>query len=109
MLFEADLTNLWMFQATDLVMKNNITKWLVSAKSKSSGLREVTRILEEGIDFVKTKQGDARVILVGGGSIIIGETLAGVSEIIRPDYLEVANAVGAAVSYVFAPNEQSLI
>jgi hypothetical protein len=47
---------------------------------------------------VKTKQGDARVILVGGGSIIIDEHVAGVSELIRPKYLEVANAVGAAVS-----------
>jgi hypothetical protein len=37
------------------------------------------------------------VILVGGGSIIIAGQIAGVGEIIRPQYLEVANAVGAAV------------
>lgn len=79
-------------------MDNDFTKKLVSEKSKTTGLLEITRILEEGIDFVKTKQGDARVILVGGGSIIIEGNLAGVGEIIRPDYLEVANAVGAAVS-----------
>ena len=60
-------------------------------------LHEITRILEEAIDLVKTKQGDAKVILVGGGSIIITDQITGVSEIIRPDYLEVANAVGAAV------------
>lgn len=58
---------------------------------------EVTRVLEEAIDLVKTKQGDAKVILVGGGSIIIGQNVAGVGELIRPKYLEVANAVGAAV------------
>jgi hypothetical protein len=39
------------------------------------------------------------VILVGGGSIIIGEKIAGVGEIVRPEYLEVANAVGAAVRH----------
>lgn len=61
------------------------------------GLQEIARKLEEAIDLVKTKQGDAKVILVGGGSIIIGKRIAGVGEIIRPDYLEVANAVGAAV------------
>lgn len=55
-------------------------------------------MLEEAIDFVKTRQGDARLILVGGGSIIAGQSIAGIGEIIRPQYLEVANAVGAAVS-----------
>jgi hypothetical protein len=47
---------------------------------------------------VKTKQGDAKVILVGGGSVIIGDNIAGVGEVVRPEYLEVANAVGAAVN-----------
>lgn len=64
---------------------------------KDAGLREISRMLEEAIDFVKTKQGDSRVILVGGGSVIIGEEISGVGEIIRPPYFEVANAVGAAV------------
>lgn len=50
---------------------------------------------------MKTKQGDAKVILVGGGSIIIPGKIAGVGEVIRPKYLEVANAVGAAVSMDF--------
>lgn len=38
------------------------------------------------------------MILVGGGSIIVSDTLSGVGEVIRPRYLEVANAIGAAVS-----------
>jgi hypothetical protein len=53
--------------------------------------------LSPPIDLVKTKQGDAKVILVGGGSIIVGDQIAGVSDIIRPKFFEVANAVGAAV------------
>lgn len=64
---------------------------------KAAGLIEIKRAVEEAIDLVKTKQGDARVILVGGGSIIIGDEIAGVGELIRPKHLEVANAVGAAV------------
>ncbi len=64
---------------------------------RSSGIHEILRVLAEAIDLVKTKQGDVKVILVGGGSIIVGDRIAGVQEIIRPKYLEVANAVGAAV------------
>ena len=90
-------------QTTDLVMNNEFTDALVSIHQKSIGLKEVTRILEEAIDLVKTKQGDARVILVGGGSIIVSEKVSGVGEIIRPKHLEVANAVGAAVSQILQP------
>jgi hypothetical protein len=71
----------------------------VSSQVQSSGLREIERALEEAIDLVKTKQGDAKVILVGGGSIIIGDNISGVGQIIRPECLEVANAVGAAVRF----------
>ena len=78
-------------------MQNDRTNSLVSQDIKTSGLKEISRILEEAIDIAKTKQGDAKVVLVGGGSIVIDGNIAGVGEIIRPKYLEVANAVGAAV------------
>lgn len=88
-------------QANDLVLSNKRTDALVSAEIREAGLREIQRAIEDAIDLVKTKQADAKVILVGGGSVIFGEKLAGVRQIIRPDYLEVANAVGAAVSPVW--------
>lgn len=37
------------------------------------------------------------MILVGGGSIIIGDDINGVGQVIRPPYFGVANAIGAAV------------
>ena len=43
------------------------------------------------------------MILVGGGSIVVGEHITGVGKIMRPTYLEVANAVGAAVGQSNAP------
>lgn len=79
------------------MLQKHAAKSSISPAIKISGLQEIARALETAIDLVKTKQGDAKVILVGGGSIIITGQIAGVSEIIRPKYLEVANAVGAAV------------
>jgi len=84
-------------QASDLVDEKLDNSPLVDVAERLSGLREITRKLEAAIDLVKTKQGDAIVILVGGGSVIIKGQLAGVAMIIRPTYLEVANAIGAAV------------
>ena len=83
-------------KANDLIIGTN--EELVPTALKEAALGEILRTLEEAIDFVKTKQGDAKLILVGGGSVIIRDKIAGVGEIMRPKYLEVANAVGAAVS-----------
>jgi hypothetical protein len=85
-----------------LVLSNKFTDNIIRPSIKSSALHEISRALEEAIDLVKTKQGDAKVILVGGGSIIVGDHIAGVGKIIRPKYFEVANAVGAAVCLSFA-------
>lgn len=84
-------------------------------ETKSNALSEIKRAVELAIDQVKTKAGDATVILVGGGSIILPTSLTGVSNLIRPKYLEVANAVGAAigkisgaVDQVAVPGEKSI-
>lgn len=81
------------------MFKNSLTE-KVDPGTKAGGLSEITRILEDAIDKVKTRQGDAIVILVGGGSVIVSDVLTGVGEVFRPKYLEVANAIGAAVSHV---------
>lgn len=47
---------------------------------------------------MKTSPEDITVLLVGGGSIIVPDVLAGVKEIIRPPFFSVANAVGAAMA-----------
>ena len=47
---------------------------------------------------MKTSPEDVTVLLVGGGSIISPDTLAGVGEIVRPPFYSVANAVGAAMA-----------
>jgi hypothetical protein len=71
-------------QATDLVWSNTLTETLVPSDVKAAGRAEMKRAVEVAIDLVKTRPEEARVILVGGGSIIIGDNLAGVGELIRP-------------------------
>ncbi len=56
--------------------------------------------LAEAIDRVKTSRGDLPLIAVGGGSILIPDELPGVSEVIRPEHFDAANAIGAAIASV---------
>jgi N-methylhydantoinase A/oxoprolinase/acetone carboxylase beta subunit len=56
--------------------------------------------LAEAIDRVKTAKGDLTLIAVGGGSILIPDNLPGVSEVLRPDHFDAANAIGAAIASV---------
>ncbi|RDW87443.1 hypothetical protein BP5796_03137 [Coleophoma crateriformis] len=86
--------------ATDLALANHQTPFGIAEDVKVAGLETIKRTLEQGIDLVKTKQGDVLVILVGGGSIIVGDEIAGVSKVIRPKYFEVANAIGAAIGKI---------
>jgi N-methylhydantoinase A/oxoprolinase/acetone carboxylase beta subunit len=54
----------------------------------------------DAIDRVKTSKGDAPLIAVGGGSILLPAQVPGVSEVLRPDHFDVANAIGAAIASV---------
>ena len=42
----------------------------------------------------------APLIAVGGGSMLVPDAIAGVSEVHRPDHFDVANAIGAAIASV---------
>ncbi|KAF2094736.1 hydantoinase/oxoprolinase [Rhizodiscina lignyota] len=60
----------------------------------------IKTLLEGAIDVIKTAPDPLPVILVGGGSILAPATLAGASKVITPQFHDVANAIGAAVSRV---------
>ena len=62
--------------------------------------RRIVNMTEDVIDRMKTSAESTPVILVGGGSVIIPDELAGVSNVIRPEYFDVANAIGAAIAQV---------
>src|SRR6266545_4764277 len=56
--------------------------------------------IAESVDRMKTSAGDISVVVVGGGSILLGERLAGASEVVKPEHFAVANAIGAAIAQI---------
>ena len=66
----------------------------------SRAMTEVGRRVEEAIDRVKLSYEDVPVVLVGGGSILLGNSLTGASQVLRPENGGVANAIGAAIAQV---------
>ncbi len=65
-----------------------------------SAARRADVVLAEAIDRVKSAKGDRTLIAVGGGSILIPDRLPGISDVIRPENFDAANAVGAAIASV---------
>jgi N-methylhydantoinase A/oxoprolinase/acetone carboxylase beta subunit len=58
--------------------------------------------LERIVDTMKTSPADLPVVLVGGGAIIAPVHLKGASKVLKPQWSQVANAIGAAIARVSA-------
>jgi N-methylhydantoinase A/oxoprolinase/acetone carboxylase beta subunit len=58
----------------------------------------IREMIERGIDRIKTSADPVPVVLVGGGTVLLGHELAGASQIIKPEHASVANAIGAAIA-----------
>ncbi len=72
----------------------------VSPDLSAKAYHEALRIIEDGIDRIKTNAELIPLIAVGGGSALLPDHLEGVSEVIRPPHFDVANAIGAAIAQV---------
>ncbi len=68
----------------------------------------IREMVEEGIDVMKVSSDDLDVILVGGGSIILPEKLAGARSVTKPAFFGTANAIGSAISKV-SGNYEALV
>ena len=63
-----------------------------------SALAEIQRLVERAVDRIKTSADPVPVVLVGGGTILVGDAVAGASELVKPEHAAVANAMGAAIA-----------
>jgi N-methylhydantoinase A/oxoprolinase/acetone carboxylase beta subunit len=64
------------------------------------GLAVAQTMLADAVDRVKTSREPRPLIAVGGGSMLVPDEIAGVSEVHRPAHHDVANAIGAAIASV---------
>jgi N-methylhydantoinase A/oxoprolinase/acetone carboxylase beta subunit len=72
----------------------------IDARAAKAALAVMKAMVEEQIDRMKTSADGLPVVLVGGGSILLPDSLEGASRVVRPEHFEVANAIGAAISQV---------
>ena len=72
----------------------------ISAATIKAARAEMQRLIETNVEKMKTEARDLPLLVVGGGSILVDWDVRGVSEVLRPDFSSVANAVGAAIAQV---------
>ena len=58
------------------------------------------QLLDVNVERMKSEAADLPLLVVGGGAILVDWPVQSVSEVLRPDYSSVANAVGAAIAQV---------
>ena len=63
-------------------------------------LDAIRTLIEDALDAMKLSSDPVDVILVGGGSIVVPERLAGARQVALPQRFGVANAIGSAISKV---------
>jgi len=60
----------------------------------------IQRSVAEAVERMKTSAGSIRIVVVGGGGVLLEDHLDGASAMVRPDHFDVANAIGAAIAQV---------
>ena len=71
-----------------------------------AAMSAIRTLVEDAIDSMKISSADSDVILVGGGSIVLPEDLAGAAKVVKPDHFGCANAIGSAISKVSGTYEK---
>ena len=72
----------------------------ISESLAQKAMAAIRELVEESIDVMKVSSEDVDIILVGGGSILLPETLAGARSVTKPKFFGTANAIGSAIAKV---------
>jgi len=72
----------------------------VAGLDAGPALARIEERLAETVDRMKTSADPIPVVVVGGGSILLRDSLPGASELVKPSHFAVANAIGAAIAQV---------
>jgi N-methylhydantoinase A/oxoprolinase/acetone carboxylase beta subunit len=72
----------------------------------ASALDEAEARVTDAIDRMRPSREAVDVILVGGGSVLLGDALEGARSVTRPEFADVANAIGAALAPVAGEADQ---
>jgi N-methylhydantoinase A/oxoprolinase/acetone carboxylase beta subunit len=93
--------------ATDIAVRLGIANIGDASKVKhididfaKKAMNQITSLVNAAIDKMKLSDEPVPIIIVGGGSILIGDNIEGASEIIRPNNHAVANALGSAIAQI---------
>ena len=78
----------------------------ISEETARKAMDVIRAMIEDSIDAMKVSGADIDAVLVGGGSIIVPEQLAGTRKVVKPDHFGTANAIGSAISKVSGTLEQ---
>lgn len=95
---------------TDVALKTGNMQWQaahpltdnigITQQQAKAVYQQMVLDVEEGIDKMKTSAASVPVIMVGGGSALFPDHLEGVSQVVRPEHFEVANAIGVALGEI---------
>jgi N-methylhydantoinase A/oxoprolinase/acetone carboxylase beta subunit len=69
-------------------------------------LVEARRKIEDAVDRMKTEARDMPLIAVGGAAFLVPDRVTGISEVIRVQHGDCANAVGAAIAQISGETDQ---
>ncbi len=64
----------------------------------AAAIARADAMLADAVDRMKVGRGAVPLVVVGGGSVLVPDRLAGVGDVVRPQDHDVANAIGAAIA-----------
>ena len=74
----------------------------------SNTITTIQSLLNNGIEKMKPSSEPIPVLLVGGGALVVTKQLGAASRMLRPNYSEVANAIGAAIAQIGGEAEKMI-